>query len=57
MYAEQELQIVTRLRDLAQEKRFTDRDQRLLGYLFLVLHRLTLRSTSCVSRTRPCPNG
>ncbi|MCE9669557.1 hypothetical protein LY474_17315 [Myxococcus stipitatus] len=52
MHKEHELQIVTRLRDLALREQFTDRDRRLLGYLFLVLHRLTFEGSVTPSKNR-----
>ncbi|QSQ17151.1 hypothetical protein [Myxococcus landrumensis] len=52
MHRAHELHIVARLRDLALREQFTERDHRLLGYLFLVLHRLTFEGSTAPSKNR-----
>lgn len=52
MHRDHELHIVRELRGLARIEQFTNRHHRLLGYLFLVLHRLTFEGSKVASKNR-----
>ncbi|WP_338866403.1 hypothetical protein [Myxococcus stipitatus] len=52
MHRDHELHIVAELRNLARIEQFTNQHHRLLGYLFLVLHRLTFEGSKVASKNR-----